>query len=266
MLSRIQVFINAGEQKVNDIQVRFNKLSDIFSRYDIAQSELESSDDTDHSGDRESFEDQYYQVEAKCNELLHPLLELPKSRQYSSEGSSSASRNNSPRSHSSSVHIKLPVISLPTFDGDSCSWLQYRDTFEALIVNNNTLSNVQKFHYLIASLTNEAKDLTANFHVTNENFLVAWQLVKQRYNNKRLIAMMHAKRLFQMPQGKKGDASALRHLINHVSSHMNALKALSLNVTFQDIILNHLMLASLDSETHQQWEQLTAARSDVPTT
>jgi diphosphomevalonate decarboxylase len=133
-------------------------------------------------------------------------------------------------------------------------------------VNNTTLSNVQKFHYLIASLNNEAKDLIANLHVTNENFLVAWQLVIQRYNNNRLIAMMLAKYLCQMPQVKKGDASALRHLINHVSSHMNALKALSLNVTFQDLMLNHLMLASLDSETHQQWEQLTAACTDVPTT
>jgi hypothetical protein len=47
------------------------------------------------------------------------------------------------------------------------------DTFEALTVNNTTLSNVQKFHYFIASLNNEAKDLIANLQVTNENFLVA---------------------------------------------------------------------------------------------
>jgi hypothetical protein len=77
--------------------------------------------------------------------------------------------------------------------------------------------------------------------------------------------MMHAKYLCQIPQVRKGDASALRHLINHVSSHMNALKEL-LNVTFQDLMLSHLILASLDSETHQQWKQLTAARTDVPTT
>jgi hypothetical protein len=43
--------------------------------------------------------------------------------------------------------------------------------------------------------------------------------------------MMHAKHLCQMPQTKKGDASSLRQLINqhqlinHVSSHMNALQA-----------------------------------------
>jgi len=48
MLSHIQNFIEAGDQNINEIQVRFNKLPDIFNRYDTAQSELELSDDTDH--------------------------------------------------------------------------------------------------------------------------------------------------------------------------------------------------------------------------
>ena len=125
--------------------------------------------------------------------------------------------------------------------------------FEALIVNNTALSNVQKFHYLIASLQNEAKDLINNLHIINENFLVAWQLLTQRYNNKRLIAMLHAKLLCQMPPVKKGDAFSLHQLINHVSSHMNALQALSLNVPIQDLMLNHLMLATLDTETQREW-------------
>jgi len=74
-------------------------------------------------------------------------------------------------------------------------------------------------------------------------------LVTQRYNNKRLIAMMHAKLLCQMPPVRKDDASSLRQLINHVSSHMNTLQALSLNVRIQDLMLNHLMLATLDTES-----------------
>jgi len=41
LLSRIQNFVETGDQKINDIQVRFNKLPDMFSRYDTAQSELE---------------------------------------------------------------------------------------------------------------------------------------------------------------------------------------------------------------------------------
>jgi len=245
--------------------VRFNKLPDIFCRYDTAESELELSDDVDQSGDREQFENRYYQVEAKFSELLHPVVDPPRSSHSSSQSSSSGLRNVSPMSDASSAHIKLPVISLPTYDGDTCHWLQFRDTFQALIVNNSTLSNVQKFHYLIASLRNEAKDVISNLQITNENFLVAWQLVTQRYNNKRLIPMMHAKHLCQMPQAKEGDASLLRQLINHVLSHMNALKALSLNVSIQDLILNHLMLATLDTETQREWELHTASCADTPT-
>jgi diphosphomevalonate decarboxylase len=110
------------------------------------------------------------------------------------------------------------------------------------------------------------KDLISNLQITNENFLVAWQLVSQRYNNKRLIAVMYAKLLCQMPPVKRGDASSLRQLINHVSSHINALQALSLNVPIQDLMLNHLMLATLDTETQREWELIMASRTDTPTT
>jgi hypothetical protein len=140
-------------------------------------------------------------------------------------------------------HIQVAHTSaflLPVFAGDTCTWLHYKDTFEALIINKAALSNVQKFHYLIASVLGEAKGLLSNLQITNENFPVPWQLLTQRYNNLRLISMMHAKNLCHMPHVKKGDASSLQTLINHVSSHMNALQALTLNVTVQDLMMNQL--------------------------
>ena len=75
-----------------------------------------------------------------------------------------------------SSHTRLPTIALPTFAGDTCSWLHFRDTFEALVVNNTSLSNVQRFHYLIASLKNETKDLISNLQITNEIFLLPGSL------------------------------------------------------------------------------------------
>jgi hypothetical protein len=77
---------------------------------------------------------------------------------------------------------------------------------------------------------------------------------------------MHAQLLCQMPQVKGEDASSLRQLVNHVSSHMNALKALSLNVPIQDLMLNHLMLATLDPEMQREWELIMASLTDTPTT
>jgi len=178
-LTRMQTLIESGDRRVNEIEVRFDDLQGIFNRYDTTQNEFEISDDTDHFGDRGLLENQYYQVKAKLNELLHPVVDPPLSRHSSPHSSLSGHTNNSPHSHASSTHIKLPVIELPTFDCNAFNWLHFRDTFEALIVNNKTLSNVQRFHYLIASLTNEAKDLITNLQITNGNFSIAWQLVKQ---------------------------------------------------------------------------------------
>jgi len=58
-LNRMQTFLESGDLMVNEIQVRFYDLQDIFDRYDSAQIELELSDDSDHSVDMQQFEDQY---------------------------------------------------------------------------------------------------------------------------------------------------------------------------------------------------------------
>jgi len=254
----MQTFIEVGECKVNETQVRYDDLQNIFDRFDTAQIELEVSDSKDHTADREAIEKQFYEVKDKFVEVLHPVLELPRSRHSSPESA--------PRSHNGSVHLKLPTIALPKFDGETCNWLQFRDTFEARIVNNTSLTDVQRFYYLIASLKNEAKDLISNLQITNENFSVAWNLITQRYNNTRLIAMMHAKQLVNMLQVRKGGAASLRRLINYVTSNMNALKALQLKAPVQDLMLNHLMLATMDPETQREWELETASRADIPLT
>jgi hypothetical protein len=95
--------------------------------------------------DRNQFEAQYFEVKARFNELLHPVVEHLESKQASPTSSESKKSNQTRRSHTSSSNIKLPVITLPDFDGNTCSWLNFRDTFEALIVNNKSLSDVQSF-------------------------------------------------------------------------------------------------------------------------
>jgi hypothetical protein len=76
---------------------------------------------------------------------------------------------------------------------------------------------------------------------------------------------MQAENLCQIPHVKKGDAPSLRRLINHASSHINALQALSLNVSVQDLMMNHLLLASLDDQSQRDWELVTASCADIPT-
>jgi len=112
-IKRMQTFMETRDRKLNDIEVRFDEMPNIYNNFETVQSELELSDDTDYSVDRQKFEDQYCEVKAKFNEILHPVMDPP-SRRSSPRSSLSGHSNHTPRSHTSSTHIKLPTITLPT--------------------------------------------------------------------------------------------------------------------------------------------------------
>jgi hypothetical protein len=275
-LTRIQNFIESGERKFNQLQIRYEELPTLKSQFEAAQIELESAlEDTDQSADRELFEEQYYFVKEKLTELMYPHdvftiadnLSAHISRSGSPQSNHSSKSNRSTQTVSQPTYqVKLPSIELPSFDGTTSKWLHFRDTFDSLIVKNQTISNVQKLHYLIASLTGEAKNLIANLPITHDNFLIAWALVTQRYNNFKLIAMTHVRQLLQLPQVKRNDATTLRHLVNHVTSNMNAIQALSLKTSTHDLILNHLLLSVLDVDTQREWELQTSMQPELPPT
>jgi hypothetical protein len=44
----MQSFIETGDRKLNDIQVRYDELPNIFCKFENAQNELELSGDADH--------------------------------------------------------------------------------------------------------------------------------------------------------------------------------------------------------------------------
>jgi hypothetical protein len=78
--------------------------------------------------------------------------------------------------------------------------------------------------------------------------------------------MMHTKNNMSTATSTEGDAVSLRQLINHVCSNINAPQALSLNVPLHDLILNELMLVTLDAESQKDCELLIMSRTDTPTT
>jgi hypothetical protein len=84
----MQSFIETGDRKPNDMQVRCEAHPNIYNKFEKAQSELELIDDVDHLADRQQFEDVYFAVKAKFNKLLHPTVGPPLSRHSSSHSSS----------------------------------------------------------------------------------------------------------------------------------------------------------------------------------
>ena len=55
--------------------------------------------------------------------------------------------------------LKLPTISLPKFSGNLQEFMHFHVTFLALIINNDALTDIQRYYYLLSSLSGEPHSL-----------------------------------------------------------------------------------------------------------
>jgi len=83
--------------------------------------------------------------------------------------------------------LKLPRVNLPTFAGTFEEWIPFRNMFQSMIDNNTSLPNIQKMQYLISSLKGEARDVIGLLEVSDENYIEAWEMLKDRYDDSGLI-------------------------------------------------------------------------------
>lgn len=67
-------------------------------------------------------------------------------------------------------HVKLPRLPLKTFDGSLLEWLPYKDFFVSSIINNQSLDDVERLHYLKSSLTRSADQFLKSTTLLAENF------------------------------------------------------------------------------------------------
>ena len=121
-----------------------------------------------------------------------------------------------------------------------------------MIINNQALDDVKKFHYLLSSVTNEAHQLIQNLPVTQQNFHVAWNLLCDRYNNECLIAAAHVKSLLSLPVINKESATDLRASTDQLHSNLNATEALNLSILLHEV-LSQILIEHVDEVTRKQW-------------
>lgn len=125
-----------------------------------------------------------------------------------------------------SNQVKLPQIELITFDGTYDKWLDFYNSFNSRVHDNPNLSKIQKLFYLKSCLKEEAVTTINALKISEDNYEIAWNLLTERYNNKRVIAQKHVKTLMEIPNISKESASELRKLLDTVRSHLRSLKSL----------------------------------------
>ena len=124
-----------------------------------------------------------------------------------------------------------------------------------MIHNDPDLPTIQKFHYLKGCVTGDAANIISSLETTTENYKVAWDLLKNRYDNKKFIIDSHVKALFEMPYLSK--EFSIRALYDKTQKHIRALRALSVEVDKWDSIIIHLIKSKLNNYIIEKWEEST---------
>ncbi|XP_058820716.1 uncharacterized protein LOC131682920 [Topomyia yanbarensis] len=150
--------------------------------------------------------------------------------------------------------IKLPEVKLPSFDGSLTEWLTFRDTFRSLIDSNPQLLDIDKFSYLVASLSKEAKRVVESIEITSANYSVAWNLLKQRFDNKKLVVKTYLDSLFSIEPMKRECYDSLVRLIDDFERNLQMIAKMGIDTEGWSILLAHMVCSRLDSSTLKQWE------------
>lgn len=111
-----------------------------------------------------------------------------------------------------SAAVKLPKLELPTFSGSYTDWTNFKDLFQSLVVDNTSLSNVQKLQYLEVNLSGEASSFLKNVAITSANYESAWKDLKARYENTRAIINSYLRALFNISRGGQNAFTGLKAL------------------------------------------------------
>ena len=131
--------------------------------------------------------------------------------------------------------MRLPKLEIPSFNDEKLKWSEFWDSFSATIHKNSSISDIEKLNYLMSKLTGEARQSVSGIYLSNENYFVVVDLLKERYGDAQTVINTHYVELINL-RPVPNTAKGLRSLYDHIEKHLMSLDALEQNVD-QDIFI-----------------------------
>lgn len=261
-LNSLNVDEPISELKFNELTLKLNRMVELSAKFDELQTLIEISNPTElesELSERERLEDSFHLSIATAQCILDKAA-AAKLKPVSSGAACSGNCH-----HSEHMGFQLPQIRISKFDGSYYKWMEFRDTFESLIHSNDRIRAVHKFHYLNSYLEGEASRVISNLEVSESNYSEAWNILCERYNNKRQLVTNHLNSLLNVDLMQRESDKSLRFLSDNITKNLRALKTLGLPTEHWDALLIHLFANKLDSSTSAKWEEYRGDLSDSPT-
>ncbi|XP_071653979.1 uncharacterized protein [Temnothorax longispinosus] len=150
--------------------------------------------------------------------------------------------------------IRLPKISLPEFSGDLALWPSFIALFNVSIHENRSISSMEKYQYLVASLKGEALNVVKNLPLSADNYAIAYDALISRYQNKRNLADYHVDLMLNAKPLKLESVAPLRTLLDTFTENTRALNLLGFPTDSWDYLLLKFLLEKLPRSLREKFE------------
>lgn len=136
--------------------------------------------------------------------------------------------------------------------------------FENIMARYQTESPAIKLYHLRNALVGKAAGIIDQDIINNNDYDAAWNTLRDRFEDKRLIVNKHIDAILNLPKIVKESAVDLRKLIDICSKNIDALNNLNLPVAgLGEMVLLNILSSKMDFETRKAWE-LIQRPGDLP--
>ncbi|XP_065365302.1 uncharacterized protein LOC135958326 [Calliphora vicina] len=280
-------------QNLIDVCLKFSSLSTNELTESLLETKLQALEE-DWQSLRRSYEgiylaldevvDIHFKKEAKCKfencreHYQQTKAEMMDFIKVSKASSENAQRGNGPIHSSvgdpsayfnmsygnSDFGVSVPPCDAPDFHGTYEEWPSFRDMFTAVYISKIRMPDVQKLLYLRKKAKGEASTIVNKYPLTNDGFSLAWEALRARYENKRILVDIQLKALFNIPRADYESAEAINNIQTTISDCLALLSSQGINVKDWDPILVYLCSTKIPTETLALWEQSLVSNSILP--
>ena len=102
-------------------------------------------------------------------------------------------------SDSSNIQFSLPKLKLPEFHGNFSEWKAFISLFDRMVHKNTAVDVGLKIEYLKMCIKGDTAKLINHLDPTTENYDVCYNLLSNRYNNKRRLLATFIDMMLSLP-------------------------------------------------------------------
>lgn len=142
-----------------------------------------------------------------------------------------------------------PKIEIPEFSGNYSQWISFKDLFLEAIHKNPAINNAQKMQHLKTKLRGEAERLVQHLNISADNYNSCWDILNQRYANRRLQFTSFMNCMLDLPVIQNPDSVNLKRMHDVITECLNGISNIGIETASWDPIVVHIMSQKLDSHT-----------------